>query len=91
MQTSVRRLNEGKSYFLQRMESLGFQTLHGEGNFLYVAFGRRATAIHRALQDRVLYRADSNEPCLKGYSRFSATTRERFQPLVDVVAGVTRD
>lgn len=91
MQASVRRLNEGKSYFLQRMEGLGFRTLHAEGNFLHVAFGQRAAAIHRALQDRVLYRADSNEPCLKGYSRFSATTRERFQPLVEVIAGVTRD
>lgn len=90
MHASVRRLNEGKAYFLQHMEDLGFQTLHGEGNFLHVAFGKQAVNIHQALKERVLYRTDSDELCLKGFSRFTATTIEQFQPLVDIIASAIR-
>lgn len=91
MYASVLRLNEGKAYFLQQMEGLGFQTLHGEGNFLHVAFGKQAVSIHQALKERVLYRTDSDEPCLKGYSRFTATTIEQFQPLVEIIESTCRD
>jgi len=86
MRASVRRLNQGKAYFLEQMERLGFRTLRGEGNFLHVAFGKRAAEVHRALEALVLYRADFSEPCLQGYSRFSSTTVEQFQPLAAAIA-----
>lgn len=89
---SVKRLNEGRDGFLAAMEELGLRTFHAQGNFLHVAFGTRAPAVHAALKDLVLYREDFKEPCLKGFSRFSATTPERFQPIIErirqVVTGV---
>jgi histidinol-phosphate aminotransferase len=90
---SVARLNEGRDTFLASMDRLGMPTVHARGNFAHVRFGSHGPAVHDALAGLALYRADSNDPCLKGYSRFSATTRERFQPIIQrieqVVAGST--
>lgn len=83
---SVRRLEEGKRAFLSAMESMGFATLRGRGNFCHIAFGVRADRVHAALADLVYYRKDFSEPCLKGFSRFSATTADRFRPVIDRIA-----
>jgi histidinol-phosphate aminotransferase len=88
MEASVARLNAGKSHFLGEMEQLGFRVLRGEGNFLHVAFGRHAPAIHQALKEMVLYRPDFRDACLAGYTRFSATTPELFQPVIDTIKSV---
>lgn len=90
MHAAVRRLNAGKAYFADRMKTLGFRALPAEGNFLHVAFGDSAARVHRALSGKVLYRADSSEECLKGFSRFSATTVERFGPVADAIAAAAR-
>ena len=76
MLASVKRLNAGKDEFLTAMADLGFKTFRAEGNFLHVAFGDEAPVIHEALKKVVLYRPDFNDPCLKGYSRFSAAPME---------------
>ncbi|TAN46853.1 MAG: histidinol-phosphate aminotransferase family protein [Rhodospirillales bacterium] len=89
MQASVKRLQAGKALFLSAMDKLGYQTLRGQGNFLHVAFGARAENVHSALEPLVYYRKDFSEPCLKGYSRFSATTPELFQPLIDRISEVS--
>jgi histidinol-phosphate aminotransferase len=88
MLASVRRLNAGKRHFLDEMLKLGFPVLRGEGNFLHVAFGAKAPLIHRVLADHVLYRTEFREPCLAGYSRFSATTKALFQPIIDLIGRV---
>jgi histidinol-phosphate aminotransferase len=85
MEASVARLVAGKKYFLDQMQVLGYDVLRGEGNFLHVAFGAHAEQVHRTLRDRVLYRADFKEACLSGYSRFSATTVEKFMPVVELI------
>jgi histidinol-phosphate aminotransferase len=85
MQQSVQRLNEGKKYFLTEMENLGFKTLHSEGNFFHVFFGQQASAVHALLRGKVLYREDFSHPSLAGYSRFTATTKERFEPIVALI------
>ena len=82
MQASVDRLERGKSQFLAVMRELGFRILNGKGNFLHVAFGAEASKIHKALDDLVYYRKDFNAPSLSGFSRFSATTPELFDPLI---------
>jgi len=82
MHDSVRRLNAGRDTFLAEMDTLGLRTIHAKGNFLHVAFGERAPAVHRLLQDLVLYHRESNDLCLKGFTRFSATTVELFQPVI---------
>lgn len=88
MWASVRRLNEGKCYFAAQMTNLGFHVLPTQGNFLHVAFGQRAQAVHRALEGKVLYRLDFKEPCLKGYSRFSCTTMAGFEPIVEAITKI---
>ena len=90
MLASVKRLNAGRDAFLAAMKRLGLRTLRSEGNFLHVAFGPAAPDVHRALEDLVLYRRDSSEPCLKGYSRFTATTEERFDPVVKRITEAVR-
>lgn len=82
MRASVARLNEGRDRFLKAMAKLGLRTLASNGNFCHVSFGSGAERVHDALRDLVLYRAESDIPCLKGYSRFSSTTSERFAPVV---------
>jgi histidinol-phosphate aminotransferase len=82
MHDSVRRLNAGRDTFLAEMDALGLRTIHAKGNFLHVAFGERASAVHRVLQDMILYQHESNDLCLKGFTRFSATTVELFRPVI---------
>jgi histidinol-phosphate aminotransferase len=89
MEASVQRLNDGKRYFGRHMKALGFDVLPTHGNFQHVAFGEHAEAVHRALVDRVLYRMDFKEDCLKGYSRFSITTIDKFAPIVEAIRYVT--
>ena len=95
---SVERLQAGKSAFLKVMDTLGFATLKGAGNFCHVSFGVRVARanprapiemrpyrgdkIHAALADLVYYRHDFAAPCLKGFSRFSAATPEQMAPLI---------
>lgn len=88
MLASVGRLNAGKEVFLAAMRDLGFRTYSAKGNFLHASFGRRAPLVHAALENLVLYRRDFAEPCLKGFSRFSATTAERFKPVIEQIRKV---
>jgi len=90
MLASVKRLNAGRDAFVAAMTRLGLRTLRTEGNFLHVAFGPAAPDVHRALEGLVLYRKDANEPCLSGYSRFTATTEERFEPIIRRIADAVR-
>jgi histidinol-phosphate aminotransferase len=85
---SVRRLNDGRDRMIAAMESLGFRTVHAHGNFMHVAFGDAALAVHAALKDKVLYRLDHREACLKGFTRFTATTAEGFEPLIETIEAV---
>jgi histidinol-phosphate aminotransferase len=88
MKASVERLQKGKNYFLNEMERLGYKTLRGHGNFSHVAFGSDQKEIVSELSKTVLFRPDFNEACLKGYSRFSSTTVELFQNVVEQISHV---
>jgi histidinol-phosphate aminotransferase len=85
---AVARLNHSKQKFLAEMESLGFAVLRGHGNFLHVAFGDHAPAVHKALDGLVLYRRDFNDPGLKGFSRFSVAPESMMAPVVAAIRGV---
>jgi histidinol-phosphate aminotransferase len=85
---SVERLNQGRDAFLTAMDSFGLETIHSRGNFAHVRFGQHGPAVHDALGDIVLYRRESQDACLKGYSRFSATTTERFRPIIERIRAV---
>lgn len=71
MQESVARIDEGKTYFIQELQSLGYKTLPTNGNFIHVNFGSDENKIHEHLMGKVLYRRSFDVECLKGYSRFS--------------------
>jgi len=88
MLASVHRLNAGRDAFLADMRDLGFRTVHAKGNFLHVAFGDKALPVHAALASIVLYRHDHDVSCLAGFSRFSATTSDRFRPIVEAIRQV---
>jgi histidinol-phosphate aminotransferase len=88
---SVHRLEEGKLFFLESMASLGFRTLNGHGNFMHVAFDDYADAVHRELKEIVYYRKDFNDPCLKGFSRFSSATCEQLRPIVQCIENVVKN
>ena len=85
MLAAVDRLNFGKQFFLNEMDQFGFKTLKGEGNFLHVAFGEYAEKVHAA------YRKDFDCACLRGFSRFSATSKENFKILVDIIRAIVAD
>jgi histidinol-phosphate aminotransferase len=80
---SVQRINAGRDVFFAEMKALQLHALITHGNFLHVAFGRYASAVHARLKNVVLYRLDFSDPCLNGFSRFSNTTVERFQPIIE--------
>lgn len=88
MLASVVRLNAGKKFFLSAMQQLGFSTYVSEGNFCHVSFGALAPYIHQSLADKVLYRQDFAHPSMAGYSRFTATTADRFAPLIETISNV---
>src|ERR1043166_6444431 len=88
MLASVRRLNAGRDRFIDAMNELELRTLPTNASFLHVAFGPRAEAVHSALSNLVLYRKDSHDACLKGFSRFSATTLQLFQPVIESIRQV---
>ena len=83
---AVARINAGKEHFHGSMNQLGFFTIPTHGNFQHVRFGDIADAVHDALEDLVLYRRNFEAPCLRGFSRFTATTVEQFQPVIDRIA-----
>jgi histidinol-phosphate aminotransferase len=71
MVAAVARINAGKEFFSNAMLSLGFKVLPSAGNFIHVAFGDAGQRVQSALNGKVLYRADHDHSCLRGYSRFS--------------------
>ncbi len=87
---SVKRLEAGKKAFLDAMEGLGLRVLRGKGNFMHVAFGPYAGAVHARLADICYYRRDFSDPCLKGFSRFSSTTPELFRPVIEAITDTVK-
>lgn len=85
MLQSVARINEGKRYFQQEMHALGFGVLPTAGNFLHVAFGAQAQAVHAALSPKVYYRAAFDSPSLAGYSRFSVAPKPVMAQVADII------
>lgn len=82
MLASVKRLNDGKLFFKNSMEEMGFNTLNSAGSFQHVDFGEQRFKIHKVLEKIVLYRKDFPNSALAGFSRFSATTKDYFNQVI---------
>jgi histidinol-phosphate aminotransferase len=91
MLQAVSRISAGKDYFAREMRAAGFKVLPGEGNFIHVAFGERAAAVQAALAGKVLYRAVSDHPSLRGYSRFSLAPEPVMARVRDLILGARAD
>lgn len=86
MYESINRILEGKNYFTNELEQMGFNVLKNTyGNFIHVNFGNKTDLIHKKLENFVLYRKQFNDECLKGYSRFSLTTSEIFRLIINKI------
>ena len=90
MMLSVSKINAGKKYFQDAMLALGLTTYECHGNFLHVQFGEYETEIHKKLEPLVYYRKSFSEESLMGYSRFSATTKEQFAPIVGCIKQIVK-
>ena len=90
MKSSVARVNEGKKYFQDSVRELGLSSFESHGNFLHVKFAEYANQIHSEFENKVYYRKEFNVPCLAGYSRFSATTKEMFEPIVSSIIEIVK-
>lgn len=86
IEDSVKRLVEGKIYFEKSMNDLGFKVLISHGNFSHVNFDKSGDRIHSALENKVLYRKDFQEQCLRGYSRFSSANKELVEGIVQIIS-----
>ena len=91
MLQSVKRVNAGKEYFQDEMKFLGFSTYKSHGNFFHIKFGKYAEQVHKALEDKVYYRKDFDVPSLEGYSRFTATTKNIFEPIISCIKDVVNE
>ena len=88
MLQSVKRVIAGKKYFQNAIKDLGMHSYDSHGNFVHVRFGKYSDEIHKILEGKVYYRKDFTNPCLRGYSRFSTTTKERFKPIIKCITDV---
>jgi histidinol-phosphate aminotransferase len=85
MLESVARLNVGKAYFEKSMTELGYEVMEAHGNFSLIAFGSDRDRIHEAINDSVSYRDRFSDPLLEDYARFSSTTKNKFELIVDKI------
>ena len=90
MEASVRRLLEGKQHLASEAAEMGFEVLPTQGNFQHIAFGDQAEAVHNRLKDIALYRRDFNDACLAGFSRFSVSTKQGLEPIIEAIREATQ-
>ena len=91
MMKSVARVQEGKDYFIEKMQSLGFETLATSGNFLYVLFGEQSKEIHSVLAKKVYYRESFDHPSLVGYTRFSVAPKSIMMKVYELIKAVVTE
>lgn len=86
---SVQRLQEGKRYFIDKMIAIGFTSYKSYGNFFHINFsGEHEDKVHKVLSDNMYYKKCFGEICLQGYSRISATTKEKFVSVVKEIEAI---
>ena len=74
-----------KFFFQQELQHMGFKVLPTSGNYLHVNFEGKRSLIHAALDEKVLYRKGFDQPCLKGYSRFTIGTQLAMEEVIYII------
>jgi histidinol-phosphate aminotransferase len=87
MLASVARLKNGRKWFADEMNGLGFHAINTPCNFVHVDFHAKRAQIELALENIACYRVFP-DGLLNRYLRFTTTTPELFAPVVDAVKRV---
>ena len=86
VKNSVRRLLEGKKYFIKEMSNLGFDLFKKEeGNFVHVNFKHHKEKILKKLSKRVYFRHNESHKSIVNFSRFTLTSKENFKKITKII------
>lgn len=85
MEASVKRIMEGKAYFVESLRSKGFPVIDTHANFVHVAFLDQSGSIRKALEGKVLYRHSFDQICLAGYSRFTVAPIPIMEKVINLI------
>lgn len=85
METSVKRIMDGKNFFVNTLREFGFSVIDTHANFIHVDFAEQSERVHKTLAREVLYRHSFNHPCLAGYSRFTVAPRPLMEKIVSLL------
>ena len=84
VKASLKRLKEGRALFAAEMQAMGFHAFEMSGNFVHVDFGDKRADVEEALRKIATYRVFPIEP-LENFLRFTTTTPELFQRVIDAI------
>lgn len=85
IQASIQRLEHGKQYFIDEMQKLGFRCLVTHANFVHVELAGFETAVHKALEEKVLFRPRFGHKCLNGFTRFTVATEDIAAEVISLI------
>jgi histidinol-phosphate aminotransferase len=82
---SVNRLLEGKKFFINYLRKTNIKYFDSYANFIHVDFGKLKKSIIKKLYKYVYFRTEESHPSLKGYSRISITTKDKFKFIIKII------
>lgn len=85
VEASIKRLIDGKKYFIDEMTKLGFSTIETNANFVHVNFLNKAEQIHKKVSEYVLYRHNFPHPSLAEYARFTIAPTDVMEEVVKLI------
>ncbi len=85
VKASVKRLNDGKKYFISEMKKLNINVLSGNANFLHVNFSEKKNKILKNLRKVCYIREHENHSSLRNYSRITLTSKSNFKKIIKEV------
>jgi histidinol-phosphate aminotransferase len=92
MGASVKRIMDGKNYFVNALREMDFPVIDTHANFIHVNFSEQSELLHDVLSRKVLYRHSFSHPCLVAYSRFTIAPKPVMQKVISLIKSeCTRD
>jgi len=85
MEASVKRIMDGKNFFVKSLKETGFSVIDTHANFIHVDFSDQSELVHKALDGKVLYRRSFDHPCLAGYSRFTVAPKPAMEKVLTLI------
>lgn len=82
---SVKRLIDGKRYFIKEIRKLNLIYILSYGNFIHVNLGDNKKKIIKELGKICYFRENDSLLPLDGYSKFTLTSKENFKKIIIVI------